>query len=118
MALKMRLTRMGDKKSPFYRIIVADSKQSRDGAYVAQVGTFNPVAKADQVSINAEAALDWIKKGATPTDTVKALLVKNGVELPAKKAKKKAEKKEAPKAEAKKPAAKKTTAKKTTKKEA
>ena len=119
MALKMRLTRMGDKKSPFYRIIVADSKQSRDGAYVAQVGTFNPVAKEDQVNINNEVALDWIKKGATPTETVKALLVKNGVELPVKKAKKKAEKKEVKAEPAKKPAAKKTTTKKaTTKKEA
>ena len=115
MALKMRLTRMGDKKSPFYRIIVAESRQSRDGAYVAQVGTFNPVAGEGEVNINKEVALDWIKKGAVPTDTVKALLTKNGVELPVKKAKKKQEKKSAPVVKA----VKKTTAKKTTtKKEA
>lgn len=114
MALKMRLTRMGDKKSPFYRIIVADSKKSRDGEYTAQVGTYNPVAKENELNVNAELALDWIKKGAVPTETVKALLVKGGVELPAKKAKKKKE----DKAEAKKPAAKKATTKKTTTKKA
>ena len=110
MALKMRLTRMGDKKSPFYRIIVADSKKARDGEYTAQVGTYNPVAKENQLVVNAESALDWIKKGAVPTDTVKAILVKSGVELPAKKAKKKKEDKK----EVKKPAVKKATTKKAT----
>ena len=85
MALKMRLTRMGDKKSPFYRIIVADSKTSRDGKYVAQVGTFNPTLGENEVTLDGEKALEWIKNGAEPTDTVKALLVKNGVALPEKK---------------------------------
>lgn len=85
MALKMRLTRMGDKKNAFYRIIVADSRQSRDGEYVDQVGTFNPNMAENGVNVDAEKALQWIKNGAQPTDTVKALLTKNGVELPVKK---------------------------------
>ena len=85
MALKMRLTRMGDKKSPFYRIVVADSRTSRDGKYVAQVGTFNPNLGENEVTLDAEKALEWVKNGAEPTDTVKALLVKNGVQLPEKK---------------------------------
>lgn len=111
MALKMRLTRMGDKKSPFYRIIVADSRHSRDGQYVDQVGTFNPTLGENEVTINAEKAVDWIVKGAQPTDTVKALLEKNGVTLPEKKAKKSAKKEAATKKAAAKPAAKKTTKK-------
>ena len=93
MALKMRLTRMGDKKSPFYRIVVADSRISRDGKYVDQVGTFNPTLGENEVTLNAEKALTWIKNGAEPTDTVKALLTKNGVTLTEKSTKKKSAKK-------------------------
>ena len=93
MALKMRLTRMGDKKSPFYRIVVADSRLSRDGKYVDQVGTFNPTLGENEVTLDGEKALNWIKNGAEPTDTVKALLTKNGVTLPQKSAKKKPAKK-------------------------
>jgi len=93
MALKMRLTRMGDKKNPFYRIVVADSRISRDGKYVDQVGTFNPTLGENEVTLDGEKALNWIKNGAEPTDTVKALLTKNGVTLPEKKAKKKKTKK-------------------------
>lgn len=93
MALKMRLTRMGDKKSPFYRIVVADSKISRDGRYVDLVGTFNPTLGENEVTLDTEKALNWIKNGAEPTDTVKALLTKNGVTLPEKTTKKKPAKK-------------------------
>ena len=118
MAVKMRLTRMGDKKSPFYRIVVSDSRQSRDGKYIEQIGYFNPVATPEVVKIDKEKAEKWLKNGAEVTDTVKALLTKNGVEMPVKKAKSKPAKKEA-KTEvvAEEKPAKKTTAKKTTAKE-
>ena len=91
MAVKMRLTRMGDKKSPFYRIVVADSRKARDGEYVDLVGTYNPLKTPEEVKIDVEKAKKWIANGAQPTDTVKALLQKNGVmeeKKPAKKAKK------------------------------
>ncbi len=81
MAVKMRLTRMGDKKSPFYRIVVSDSRKSRDGEYVDQIGTYNPVAGEGEVKIDNAKAQEWLQKGAQPTDTVKALLKKNGVEV-------------------------------------
>ena len=79
MAVKMRLTRMGDKKSPFYRIVVADSRKARDGEYVDLVGTYNPLKTPEEVKIDVEKAKKWIANGAQPTDTVKALLQKNGV---------------------------------------
>ena len=79
MAVKMRLTRMGDKKSPFYRIVIADSRKSRDGAYVDLVGTYNPLVENDGVKLDKEKAAKWIANGAQPTDTVKAILVKNGI---------------------------------------
>ena len=79
MAVKMRLTRMGDKKSPFYRIVVADSRKTRDGEYVDLVGTYNPLKNPEEVKIDVEKAKKWLSQGAQPTDTVKALLVKNGV---------------------------------------
>ena len=79
MAVKMRLTRMGDKKSPFYRIVVADSRKARDGEYVDLVGTYNPLKTPEEVKIDAEKAKKWIANGAQPTDTVKALLQKNGI---------------------------------------
>ena len=97
MAVKMRLTRMGDKKAPFYRIVVADSRKARDGEYVDLVGTYNPLTNPETVKIDEEKAKKWIANGAQPTDTVKALLKKNGI-LEEKKVAKKATKKTAPKA--------------------
>ena len=79
MAVKMRLTRMGDKKSPFYRIVVADSRVARDAKYIDLVGTYNPLTSPAEVKIDAEKAKTWIKNGAQPTETVKALLVKEGI---------------------------------------
>ena len=78
MAVKMRLTRMGDKKSPFYRIVVADSRVARDAKYIDLVGTYNPLTNPAEVKIDNAKAQDWIKKGAQPTDTVKVLLEKSG----------------------------------------
>ena len=86
MAVKMRLTRMGDKKAPFYRIVVADSRVARDAKYIDLVGTYNPVANPEEVKIDVEKAQQWIKNGAQPTETVKALLVKSGA-IEAKKSK-------------------------------
>ncbi len=85
MAVKMRLTRMGDKKNPFYRIVVADSRKSRDGEYVDLVGTYNPLKNPEEIKIDNEKAASWIANGAQPTDTVKVLLTKAGVELKSKK---------------------------------
>lgn len=74
----MRLTRLGDKKSPFYRIVVADSRKTRDGEYVDLIGTYNPLTTPEEVKIDVDKAKKWLAQGAQPTDTVKALLVKNG----------------------------------------
>ncbi|MFA6860227.1 MAG: 30S ribosomal protein S16 [Clostridia bacterium] len=79
MALKIRLTRIGDKKNPFYRVIVADSRSPRDGRFVEQIGTFNPLTEPAEIKIDAEKAKAWIANGAQPTDTARALLVKSGV---------------------------------------
>ena len=79
MAVKMRLTRMGDKKAPFYRVVVADSRVARDAKYIDLVGTYNPLTNPEEVKIDAEKAQKWIKNGAQPTETVKALLVKEGI---------------------------------------
>ena len=79
MAVKIRLRRMGAKKSPFYRIVVADSRYPRDGRFIEEIGTYNPLTDPAEVKIDAEKANDWIKNGAQPTVTVKALLKKNGV---------------------------------------
>ena len=78
MAVKMRLTRLGDKKSPFYRVVVADSRKTRDGEYVDLIGTYNPLKTPEEVNIDVEKAKKWLSQGAQPTDTVKALLVKSG----------------------------------------
>ena len=78
MAVKMRLTRMGDKKAPFYRIVVADSRVARDAKYIDLIGTYNPITNPEEVKIDVEKAQQWIKNGAQPTETVKALLVKSG----------------------------------------
>jgi len=94
MAVKMRLTRLGDKKSPFYRIVVADSRVARDGKYVDLIGTYNPLTNPEEVKIDLEKAKKWLANGAEPTDTVKTLLVRTG----ALETKKKEEKKPAKKA--------------------
>ena len=78
MAVKMRLTRLGDKKSPFYRIVVADSRVARDAKYIDLVGTYNPLTNTAEVKIDNAKAQEWIKKGAQPTATVKVLLEKSG----------------------------------------
>ena len=79
MAVKIRLTRMGDKKSPFYRINVADSRSPRDGRFVDQIGTYNPIANPAEIKIDADKAKDWIAKGAQPTETVRDLLANAGI---------------------------------------
>ncbi len=79
MAVKIRLRRMGAKKSPFYRIVVADSRYPRDGRFIEEIGTYNPLTDPAEVKIDADKATDWIKNGAHPTVTVNALLKKNGV---------------------------------------
>ena len=79
MAVKIRLRRMGAKKAPFYRVIVADSRAPRDGKCIEDIGTFDPMKTPAIVNIDAEKAQQWIKNGAQPTDTVKALLKQNGI---------------------------------------
>lgn len=79
MALKIRLTRLGDKKAPFYRVVVADSKSPRDGKFVEIIGTYNPLTNPAEIKIDAEKASKWLQNGAQPTDTAKELLVKSGV---------------------------------------
>lgn len=79
MAVKIRLRRMGAKKAPFYRVVVADSRYPRDGRFIEEIGYYDPTKEPAVVSIDAEKAKTWIGNGAQPTDTVKALLKKNGV---------------------------------------
>ncbi len=79
MAVKMRLTRMGDKKSPFYRVVVADSRSPRDGKNIDIIGTYNPKTEPAEVKIDSEKAKKWLANGAQPTDTVRSLLVGAGV---------------------------------------
>ena len=76
--LKIRLRRMGAKKAPFYRIVVADSRAPRDGAFVEEIGYYNPLTDPVEIKVDNERAADWMKKGAQPTDTVRALLKKSG----------------------------------------
>ncbi len=77
--VKMRLTRMGDKKSPFYRIVVVDGRQARDGQYIDKIGHYNPLTNPAEIVIDADKAKDWLAKGVQPTETVKSLLVNAGV---------------------------------------
>lgn len=79
MAVKIRLKRMGSNKKPFYRIVVADSRAPRDGKFIEEIGFYNPISQPKQVKINDEKAVKWLGCGAQPTDTVKTLLVNNGV---------------------------------------
>ena len=79
MAVKIRLRRMGAKKAPFYRIVVADSRSPRDGRFIEEIGTYNPMTETATVTVDAEKAKQWIANGAQPTETVRELLKKNGV---------------------------------------
>ena len=79
MAVKIRLKRMGANKKPFYRIVVADSRAPRDGKFIEEIGFYNPVSANKETRINDEKAVKWLSNGAQPTDTVKTLLVNNGV---------------------------------------
>lgn len=79
MAVKIRLRRMGAKKSPFYRIVVADSRYSRDGRFIEEIGYYNPLTEPITVKIDDEKAMKWISNGAKPTDTVDRLFRNNGV---------------------------------------
>ena len=76
--VKIRLRRMGAKKAPFYRIVVADSRFPRDGRFIEEIGTYNPLAEPAEVKVDAERVQQWIKNGAQPTDTVKRLLKNAG----------------------------------------
>lgn len=80
MAVKIRLKRLGKKKAPFYRVVVADSRYPRNGRFIEEIGTYDPMTSEDkQVSIDAEAAKKWIGNGAQPTETVRDLLKKQGI---------------------------------------
>ena len=127
MAVKIRLRRMGAKKRPFYRIVVADSRYPRDGRFIEEIGYYNPIVEPAEIKLDKELAMKWLKNGATPTDTVRDILSKEGImeEFHESKFAKKETKKEkvvkeekVEKAEkpAKKATTKKTTAKKETKK--
>ncbi len=78
MAVKLRLTRLGAKKNPYYRVVVADSRYPRDGRFIEVIGTYNPMTEPAEIKIDTEKAQTWIKNGAQPTDTVRALLKKTG----------------------------------------
>ena len=79
MSVKIRLKRMGAKKKPFYRIVVADSRCPRDGKFIEEIGYYNPLKEPVEVKVDAEKAKTWIKNGAQPTDTVKALFKKHEI---------------------------------------
>lgn len=79
MAVKIRLTRIGAKKAPFYRIVATDSRKARDGQYIEQIGYYNPCSEPVELKIDADIAKKWLGCGAQPTDTVRDLFVKNGI---------------------------------------
>ena len=79
MAVKIRLHRVGAKKTPFYRVVVADSRYPRDGRFIEEIGTYNPLVEPSEFKVDADKAKQWIANGAQPTDTVKALLKKNNI---------------------------------------
>ncbi|UAC49386.1 30S ribosomal protein S16 [Bacillus aquiflavi] len=79
MAVKIRLKRVGAKKSPFYRIVVADSRSPRDGRFIETIGTYNPVAQPAEVKIDEDLVLKWLQNGAKPSDTVRNLLSTQGI---------------------------------------
>ena len=80
MAVKIRLKRMGSKKNPFYRIVVADVKAPRDGRFIDEVGYYNPLTEPVELKVDADKVTKWMKTGAQPTDTVRALIKKAGIE--------------------------------------
>lgn len=79
MAVKIRMKRMGSKRKPFYRLVVADSRAPRDGRIIEAVGTYNPVSTPAEVKVDEELVLKWLREGAKPSDTVKNLLSKEGI---------------------------------------
>ena len=79
MAVKIRMKRMGKKKSPFYRIVVADVRAPRDGKFIEELGYYNPCSEPAEIKIDGDKVKDWISKGAKPSDTVKALLQKENI---------------------------------------
>lgn len=79
MAVKLRLKRMGSKQKPFYRVVAADSRSPRDGRFIETVGTYNPIKSPAEINIDEEKALKWLNNGAIPTDTVKNLFSKAGI---------------------------------------
>ena len=80
MAVKIRLRRMGAKKAPFYRVVVADSRSPRDGRFIEEVGYYDPMKDPAEIKLDAEKVQKWIASGAQPTDTVRALINKSGIE--------------------------------------
>ena len=79
MSVKIRSTSTGDKKPPFYRVVVADSRSPRDGKFIDIIGTYNPLTNPAEIKIDSEKASKWLSNGAVPTETAKSLLVKSGI---------------------------------------
>ncbi|SHI69546.1 SSU ribosomal protein S16P [Clostridium amylolyticum] len=79
MAVKIRLKRMGAKKAPFYRVVVSDSRSPRDGRFIEEIGYYNPISEPAVIKIDEEKAVQWVKNGAQPTDVVKKLFEKAGI---------------------------------------
>lgn len=79
MAVKMRLRRMGAKRNPFYRVVIADSRYPRDGRFIEEIGYYDPMKNPPEIKLDTEKAEQWLKNGAQPTDTVKNILKKSGV---------------------------------------
>ncbi|MBR2380949.1 MAG: 30S ribosomal protein S16 [Clostridia bacterium] len=79
MAVKIRLRRMGQKKAPFYRVVVADSRYPRDGRFIEEIGYYNPITEPAEIKIDADKAKKWLANGAQPTDTVKSLLKRSNI---------------------------------------
>lgn len=79
MAVRIRLKRMGAKKDPFYRVVVADSRSPRDGRFIEEIGYYNPAARPEIINIEKDKALEWLQKGAQPSETVKTLFKRNGI---------------------------------------
>ena len=78
MSVKIRMRRMGSKRKPFYRIVVADSRMPRDGRFIEEVGYYNPLTNPDEVKLEEDKIFEWLEKGAQPSDTVRSLLSKAG----------------------------------------
>lgn len=79
MAVKIRLKRIGAKKAPFYKVVIADSRYPRDGRFIEEIGTYDPMSNPSKINIDAQKASTWIKNGAQPTDTVKSLFKRAGI---------------------------------------